>query len=111
MMITPIIKTFTVLCEDWGESEFDFWVTIQADIGPSDSQGSETFSFSAVSIERLSKVLMDGKVEIGRSLFIQKDYNLQEVRNTLEKLLNNCKAYEWKEVSMLISRYAKGEIG
>ena len=52
-MIIPDIVGINVTADNWGNESDDFWVVVQADIGPKCGKGSEIFTFNVTSPKRL----------------------------------------------------------
>lgn len=108
-MIIPEIVAINIVSETWGEDIDDFYIQVQADIGPKGDKGSETFTFYAVSPKRLQGLLEDKQVRVGRGLLIMNDFDLRVVEATIERLLDNCKRENWDAVAAAICRYAHWE--
>ncbi|ARU60011.1 hypothetical protein CBW65_02225 [Tumebacillus avium] len=104
-MIKPQLISFTVTSEDWGDDIENFAVDVQIDIGPYNTEGADTFSFRVISPKRLELYLDGNNVEIGRGIFIMKDYNIGAIQFQVNRLLDNCKGDSWREVALLLSRY------
>ncbi len=110
-MIIPEIKAFTVLDNDssWGDTADDFWIIIQADIGPKDNKGSETFTFYATTPKHLNSKLYNNEIQIGRGLLIMNNFNVYDIKDVINRLIENCKRDTWDEVANAICRYAYWE--
>ncbi|MCC3381255.1 Imm8 family immunity protein [Paenibacillus farraposensis] len=104
-MIKPQLVSFTVISEEWGDDIEDFAVDVQIDIGPYNSEGADTFSFRVISPKRLEQYLDGNNVEIGRGIFIMKDYNIGAIQSQVNRLLDKCRGDSWIEVAILLSRY------
>lgn len=107
-MLVPKLTALNVMGEHWGKNEDDFWVTVQAEIAVEDV-GSEVFTFSVVSPVRLDLINKSNPIIIGRSLLIMSDFNINEVKGTIEKLLMGIKGGTWDEITAQVSRYARSE--
>jgi hypothetical protein len=108
-MITPIIKSIIVSYENWGEEYDDFWITVDADIGPENGMGAETYTFHVTSPKRLGHMVETGEIQLGRGLLIMNEYNYEQVKQRIATLLKGCKRETWKEVSMTVAKYARWE--
>lgn len=108
-MVTPIVKSFFVSFENWGEEYDDFWVTVEADIGPENGMGAETFTFHVTSPKRLGFMGMTGEIQVGRGLLIMNDYNYEQVKQRINTLLKGCVRDTWQEVSITVAKYARWE--
>jgi hypothetical protein len=106
-LIVPVVKVLTIFEEEenWGDTEDDFWLMVQADIGPKDDRGAETFTLYVTSPKRLSGMLGNGESQIGRGLLIMNDFKKSEVEKVINRLLNNCKRNTWEEVELALCRY------
>ncbi|WP_456289442.1 immunity 8 family protein [Paenibacillus sp. AK002] len=104
-MIKPVLVSFTVISEEWGDDIENFAVEIQLDIGPYNSEGADTFSFRVVSPKKLEQYLDGNSVEFGRGIFIMKDYNIKNIQSEVKRLIENCQGNSWREVALLLSRY------
>lgn len=109
MVVTPIIKSIIVSYENWGEEYDDFLITVEADIGPENEMGAETFTFNVISPKRLSHMGMEGEIQLGRGLLIMNDYNYEQVKQRIATLLKGCARDTWREVSMMVAKYARWE--
>jgi len=110
-LITPVLKALTVLDgdENWGDTADDFRIMVQADIGPKDDKGSETFTFYATSPKRLESMLYNNEIQIGRGLLIMNDFNVDDIEVVIERLIENCKRNTWNEVALALCRYSYWE--
>lgn len=108
-MIIPKIKAINKTIESWGENFDDFYIQIQADIGPEGDKGSETFTFYAASPKRLQNLIDDKQIEMGRGLLIMNDFDIRLIESAIERIVSTCMRETWEEVAMLISRYAYWE--
>jgi len=109
MVVTPIIKSTIVSFENWGEDYDDFSISVEADIGPENEMGAETFTFHVTSPKRLSHMGMAGEIQLGRGLLIMNEYNYEHVKQRIATLLKGCTRDTWSEVSMTIAKYARWE--
>ena len=108
-MTIPEIVAINATSESWGNDLDDFYIQIQADIGPKGGKGSETFTFYAVSPKRLQHLLDGKQIRIGRGLLIMNDYDIKLIEATIERLVDTCRKETWDEVAMNISKYAYWE--
>ena len=108
-MIIPDLVGLNIGTENWGNNPDDFWIVVQADIGPNNGKGSETFTFNVTSPKRLSLLLQESSIEIGRGLLIMEDYNIRKIESSIAKLIENCIANTWYEVVLLLTRYSYWE--
>jgi len=108
-MIKAKLKSlFAVLGDDDTISE-DFWIPIEADIGPSNEESANIFTFYAVSIKNIEKRLATTNLFAQRGLLVLKEWDIDEIREMVNKMLTNCTGETWEEVSCKVSRYAIGE--
>lgn len=104
-MIKLKLVSFTVIHEEWGDDIENFAVDVQIDIGPSTSEGADTFSFRVISPRRLEQYLDGNDLEIGRGIFIMKDYKIGAIQSQVNRILDKCQGDSWKGVALLLSRY------
>lgn len=108
-MIKPILSGLNTIENSWGDNDSDFWIQVQAEIGPQYGNGSELFTFSAVSPTRLVRLVEENSIVLGRSMLIMLDFNINIVRNAIEKILDGIEGETWEEVANVISKYARWE--
>ena len=109
-LIQPVIKAFTIFADEdcWSGEDDNFWVMVQADIGPEDSEGSETYTFYVASPKRLEDIVRND-IRVGRGLLITNKYRKDDVERTIQRLVEKCKRSTWNDVVNALSRYSYTE--
>ncbi|MCA1062994.1 Imm8 family immunity protein [Rossellomorea sp. AcN35-11] len=100
------VKALTKDFESWGEDYDDFYISFELDVGEHDVAGaSDLFTFNIVSPKRLGTMAESTGVVIGHGNFIMSDFNIQNVEDTVDKIINKCRDDNSEEFIKNLSRY------
>jgi hypothetical protein len=107
----PIIKQFTLNDDSPLSENFDcFSINVSVEIGPSDADSAELYSFQIVTPKYLAKQIEREDVIFGRHLLIVNSYNEEQIKNRIQKFLDTLIGYKsWSDVSEKISRHGHWE--
>jgi len=110
----PKIKRICVI--DGGDpavyrpNEWDqFAVVLRLFIGPSNSDGEETFDLTVCTPAWLSLACERDDFVIGRHHLIVLAYDFELIRRTLDKFVNRCSGDTWQQIAAKLSRIAYWE--
>ena len=99
------VSNINIITPDYGKGDDDFWINIQIDISEVGKPGAEVFTANVVSPTRLTKVLENNSVLLGKGLLISKSYNAKNLKKSLDNLVKGINANTWKEFVNEFSRY------
>lgn len=106
-MLKPELKNILSIIDDNERLTNDFWIPIEVDIGPLGEASAEIFTFYAVSIERLQKVLnSNNNVLIRRGLIILNTWNEKLLELEIKAVINKCEGNTWDDVVLKLCNYA-----
>ncbi|MDF7666327.1 immunity 8 family protein [Orbaceae bacterium ESL0727] len=85
------------------EEENLFGITLTLSIGPDNEIGSEYFDLFVCTPEWLSKKVW--KPELIRHMLIVRKYDLDEIKDIINKCIETCTCDTWSETAQKLSRY------
>jgi hypothetical protein len=87
----------------------DCWINVIADIGPVDASGGDMFVFSVCTVERLRKILADGKpVFVGKALVIER-FSWEVLQNEVQSIVSSVTGIDWDEIANQLHQYGDWE--
>ena len=107
-LIYPELKQLTLFTKHI-EKQMMIFAMFEAEIGPTNEEWSETFTFNVVSPKWLYQTLKYDDIEVGHGILIMINLNVEIVESTIKKLLSGCERMTWEEVVFSICRYARWE--
>ncbi|UTR13932.1 immunity 8 family protein [Salipaludibacillus sp. LMS25] len=100
------LMALTVDHEDWGSDESDFIVHLHIDIGEiATGFPTDLFTVDVVSPKRLSKILLVDDMIIGTGYFIMDDFNINIVREKIERLIKISHDNSYEKMICNLSKY------
>ena len=85
------------------------WVVVQADIGPAEASGSETFTFYVCTPRRLQQVLEKVGSQLGRHLIVVERFDWDVLKGAIRDVIANLEAESWDELAQLVGRHGLWE--
>lgn len=82
----------------------DFWLPVQADIGPESDATAETFALTFGSPRRLMRDCEAGGVVWGRHLLLARRFDRALLQSHLEEQCRNCAGSDWSEIVTKLQR-------
>lgn len=80
-----------------------FSITLNLSIGLADSNGADYFDLLVCTPEWLSKSIWEPKLI--RHMLIVRKYDLDEIKDTINKCIEKCTCDTWLETAQKLSRY------
>ncbi|MGF9910334.1 Imm8 family immunity protein [Brevibacillus porteri] len=106
-----VVKSLIQSYEDWGTDLDDFYISFEVDIGCKDIIGSaDMFTFEVVSPKRLSKIVSDSNIEIGRGYLIMNDFNINQVQQVVNNIVKKCQNEDYNLAMKDISKYFRWQM-
>lgn len=100
------LKALTIANEDWGDDESDFSIFLQIDIGETTiDTPSDLFTINVVSPKRLGKILQENDIEIGYGYFIMHDFNINIIKEKIQRLINISHDNSHEKMIFNLSKY------
>lgn len=87
----------------------DFWLPVQADIGPEGDAASETFALTFGSPRRLTRQCEAGGVVWGRHLLLARRFDRALLQSYLEDRCRTCTGSDWPEIVAKLRRLGEWE--
>jgi len=88
----------------WPDDPECFGFLLQAIIGPKGEPGEESFDMVVCTPHWLAKKYRPDEIIVGRSYLIVFEYDFKRLALFLDRFVERCSAYTWREVAEKLSR-------
>lgn len=93
----------------WPVDESNFEFLLEISIGPDNEEGSDYFSIVVCTPEWLRTNYLEQKMLFGLHHLIVFEYDINFIKNYIEKYVKNCHGENWQEIAKKLSYIGKWE--
>ncbi|MFL9904332.1 immunity 8 family protein [Paraburkholderia fungorum] len=114
-MKVEIRRLYSLEIEDgmnfyWPADAYNFGTWIRLSVGVTGERGTDNFDLFVCTPQWLSEELeRNPAAQWGRHSLIVKAYNLAEIANQLEQMVQRCSGDDWHDIAPKIARFAVWE--